>query len=35
VAISVARAAIAAQMTAAEGNKLIDAAIGEVEAKLH
>ena len=35
VAISVARAAIAEQMTAAEGNKLIDAAIGEVEAKLH
>ena len=35
VAISVAREAIAAQMTATEGNKLIDAAIGEVEAKLH
>ena len=35
VAISVAREASAAQMTATEGNKLIDAAIGEVEAKLH
>lgn len=35
VAISVARDIIAKQMTAADGNKLIDAAIADVEAKLH
>lgn len=35
VAIGAARDVIAKKMTAAEGNKLIDAAIGEVEAKLH
>ena len=35
IAIAAARDVIAKQMTAADGNKLIDAAIGEVEAKLH
>jgi len=35
VAVSVAREVIAAQMTAASGNKLIDDAISEVGAKLH
>ncbi|MEL7116389.1 MAG: F0F1 ATP synthase subunit B [Pseudomonadota bacterium] len=35
VAISAARDIIAKQMTAAQGNKLIDDAIGTVEAKLH
>jgi F-type H+-transporting ATPase subunit b len=35
VAIAAASDVIAAKMTAADGNNLIDAAIGEVEAKLH
>ena len=35
VAVAAARSVIAKQMTAAEGNKLIDDAIGQVEAKLH
>lgn len=35
IAIGVANDVIAKQMTAAEGNKLIDAAIAEVDAKLH
>ena len=35
VAVAAARDVIAKQMTAAEGNALIDAAIAEVEAKLH
>lgn len=35
VAVGAAQDVIAAQMTAAQGNKLIDEAIGEVEAKLH
>jgi F-type H+-transporting ATPase subunit b len=35
VAIGAARDVIAKNMTAADGNKLIDDAIGEVEAKLH
>lgn len=35
IAVSAARAVIAKQMTAAEGNALIDTAIAEVEAKLH
>ena len=35
VAVQAARDVIAKQMTAAEGNALIDAAIGEVDAKLH
>jgi F-type H+-transporting ATPase subunit b len=33
--VAVARELIAKQMTAAEGNSLIDGAISEVEAKLH
>ena len=35
IAVATARSVIADQMTAADGNSLIDAAIGEVEAKLH
>lgn len=35
VAIAVARDVIAKQMTAAQGNSLIDSAISEVDAKLH
>lgn len=35
IAVGAANAVIAKQMTATEGNKLIDAAIAEVEAKLH
>ena len=35
IAIQAAREVIAKQMTAAEGNKLIDAAIAEVDIKLH
>ncbi|WP_299778792.1 F0F1 ATP synthase subunit B [uncultured Roseobacter sp.] len=35
VAMSVARQVIAKQMTAAQGNSLIDSAIAEVDAKLH
>ena len=35
VAVAAAEAVIAKQMTAAQGNKLIDDAIGTVEAKLH
>ena len=35
IAIGAANDVIAKQMTAASGNKLIDAAINEVEAKLH
>jgi F-type H+-transporting ATPase subunit b len=35
IAVAVARELIAKQMTAAEGNSLIDGAIAEVEAKLH
>ncbi|GGO55725.1 F-type H+-transporting ATPase subunit b [Roseovarius pacificus] len=35
IAISAARDVVAKSMTAAEGNKLIDAAISEVDAKLH
>ena len=35
IAVGAARDVIAKQMTAAEGNKLIDSAIAEVEAKLH
>ncbi|GAB5435363.1 F0F1 ATP synthase subunit B [Falsiruegeria mediterranea] len=35
IAVSAANEVIANQMTAAQGNKLIDAAIAEVEAKLH
>ncbi|WP_050928668.1 F0F1 ATP synthase subunit B [Aestuariivita boseongensis] len=35
VAIAAAREVIAKDLTAADGNKLIDAAIGEVDAKLH
>ncbi len=35
VAVSAAQDVIAAQMTASDGNKLIDAAISEVEGKLH
>ncbi|MFU8777856.1 MAG: F0F1 ATP synthase subunit B [Roseovarius sp.] len=35
VAVAAARDVIAKQMTAAEGNALIDAAIADVEAKLH
>ena len=35
VAVAAANDVIAKQMTATEGNKLIDAAIAEVEAKLH
>lgn len=35
VAVAAAKDVIAKQMTAAQGNKLIDAAISDVEAKLH
>lgn len=35
IAVAVAREVIAKQMTAAQGNGLIDSAIAEVEAKLH
>ncbi len=35
IAVATAREVIAKQMTAAEGNKLIDSAIAEVDAKLH
>lgn len=35
VAVEAAREVVAKQMTAAQGNKLIDEAIGTVEAKLH
>ena len=35
IAVAAAKDVIAKQMTAADGNKLIDDAIGEVEAKLH
>lgn len=35
IAVAAANEVIAKQMTAAEGNKLIDAAIAEVDAKLH
>lgn len=35
IAVAAANEVIAKQMSAAEGNKLIDAAIAEVEAKLH
>lgn len=35
IAVAAAKEVIAKQMTAAEGNKLIDQAIGEVESKLH
>jgi len=35
VAVAAARDVIAKQMTAADGNKLIDAAIADVDAKLH
>lgn len=35
VAVAAAREVIASQMTAADGNKLIDEAIAEVDAKLH
>ncbi len=35
VAIAAARDVIAAQMTAANGNSLIDEAIAQVETKLH
>ncbi|WP_299566357.1 F0F1 ATP synthase subunit B [uncultured Sulfitobacter sp.] len=35
IAIAAARDVLAKQMTAAEGNKLIDAGIAEVDAKLH
>ena len=35
VAVAAARTVIAAQMTAAEGNKLIDDAIAQVDTKLH
>jgi len=35
IAVAAAKEVIAKQMTAAEGNKLIDAAIADVEAKLH
>lgn len=35
IAIAAARDVIAKQMTATDGNQLIEAAIGEVEAKLH
>ncbi|AXI45036.1 ATP F0F1 synthase subunit B [Sulfitobacter sp. SK012] len=35
IAVAVAREVIAKQMTAADGNKLIDAAIADVDAKLH
>ena len=35
IAVAAANSVIAKQMTAADGNKLIDAAISEVEAKLH
>ena len=35
VAMAAARDVIAKQMTAADGNALIDAAIAEVDAKLH
>ncbi len=35
IAIAAARDVIAKQMTAADGNKLIDDAIGQVDAKLH
>ncbi|MBO9452626.1 F0F1 ATP synthase subunit B [Tropicibacter sp. R16_0] len=35
IAVSAANEVIAKQMTAAQGNKLIDAAIAEVDAKLH
>ena len=35
IAVGVANDVIAKQMTAAQGNKLIDAAIAEVDAKLH
>lgn len=35
IAIAVARDVIAKQMSAADGNKLIDDAIGQVDAKLH
>jgi F-type H+-transporting ATPase subunit b len=35
IAIQAAREVIAKQMTSAEGNKLIDAAIAEVDIKLH
>ena len=35
IAIQAATDVIAKQMTAAEGNKLVDAAIAEVDAKLH
>ena len=35
IAVAAARDVIAKQMTAAEGNALIDSAIAEVDAKLH
>ena len=35
IAIAAARSVIADQMTASEGNQLIESAISEVEAKLH
>ena len=35
IAVQVARDVIAKQMTAADANKLIDEAIGQVDAKLH
>ena len=35
IAVGAARDVIAKQMTATDGNKLIDEAIAEVEAKLH
>lgn len=35
IAVAAANSVIAKQMTAADGNKLIDAAIAEVDAKLH
>ena len=35
IAVAAAREVIAKQMTSADGNKLIDAAIAEVDAKLH
>ena len=35
IAVAAANDVIAKQMTAAEGNRLIDAAITEVDAKLH
>jgi len=35
IAVAAAREVIAAQMTAAEGNRLVEKAIAEVDAKLH